>query len=151
VQASRLLSDAKVQCATAAGMARRSKRTEVAADRLLLELARLGFSDIRRIFDGQRRLKRPEDWDDATAAAISSVEVVTRNLGCGEVMHLYKIRLWSKNDALDKLAKHFGMYEEQRYPEDLEKRLFPDMTEDEIVDLLLEKRAPLGEVARGQA
>jgi hypothetical protein len=67
------------------------------------------------------------------------------------VMHLYKIRLWSKNDALDKLAKHFGMYEEQRYPEDLEKRLFPDITEDEIVDLLLEKRAPLGEVARGQA
>jgi phage terminase small subunit len=92
-------------------MARRSKRTEVAADRLLLELARLGFSDIRH-------------------TAISSVEVVTRNLGCGEVMHLHKIRLWSKNDALDKLAKHFGTYEEQRHPEDLEKRLFPDITED---------------------
>jgi phage terminase small subunit len=141
VRASRLLSDAKVQRATAAGMARRSKRTEVAADRVLLALARLGFSDIRRIFDGQGRLRRPQDWDDVTAAAISSVEVVMRYLGSGEVMHLHKIRLWSKNDALDKLAKHFGMYEEQRHPDDLEKRLFPDMTEDEIVDLLLEKRA----------
>jgi phage terminase small subunit len=138
-QGSRLLSNVKVQRVIAARMAGRAERTEVAADRVLLELARLGFSDIRRIFDEQGRLKRPEDWDDDTAAAISAVEVVTRNLGGGEVVRLHKIRLWSKNDALDKLAKHFGMYEEQRRPQ--EERLFPEKTEDEILDRLLERRA----------
>jgi phage terminase small subunit len=59
-QGSRLLSHVKVQRAVTARMAARSQRTEVAADRTLLEIARLAFSDLRRPFhedgrDGQSR------------------------------------------------------------------------------------------------
>jgi phage terminase small subunit len=56
-QGSRLLSNAKVHRAVAARMAERSKRTEVTADRALLEIARIGFSDLRRVFDEDGRLK----------------------------------------------------------------------------------------------
>ena len=88
VQGSRLLSHAKVQRAVTARMAERSKRTEVAADRALLEIARIGFSDLRRLFHQDGRLKHPHEWDDDTAASIASVEIVTRNLGDGEVEHV---------------------------------------------------------------
>jgi Terminase small subunit len=60
-QGSRLLSHVKVQRAITARMAERSKRTEVAADRALLEIARIAFSDLRRLFheDGRDGQSRP--------------------------------------------------------------------------------------------
>jgi phage terminase small subunit len=95
-QGSRLLSNVKVQRALTARMAERSNRTEVAADRALLEIARIGFSDLRRLFHEDGRLKHPLAWDDDTAASVASVEVVTRNLGDGTVEYVHKIKLWDK-------------------------------------------------------
>jgi phage terminase small subunit len=66
-QGSRLLSNVKVQRAISARMAARSKRTEVAADRALLEIARFGFSDLRRLFHEDGRLKHPNEWDEGWA------------------------------------------------------------------------------------
>jgi phage terminase small subunit len=95
-QGSRLLSNVKVQRALTARMAARSQRTEVAADRVLLEMARIGFSDLRRLFHENGRLKRPDEWDDDTAASIASIEVVTRSLGDGVVEYVRKIKLWDR-------------------------------------------------------
>jgi phage terminase small subunit len=50
----------------------------------------------------------PEEWDDDLAVAISSVEVVTRNFGNGEVERVHKIKAWNKNSALEKTATHLG-------------------------------------------
>jgi transposase InsO family protein len=75
-------------------MAARSKRIEVEADRVLLEIAQVGLSDLRRLFHEDGRLKRPDEWDDDTAASIASVEVVTRSLGDGKVEYVRKIKFW---------------------------------------------------------
>jgi phage terminase small subunit len=88
-------------------------KAEATVERVLKELSRIGFSDLRKAFDASGRLLRPEEWDDDTAAAISSVEVVTRNIGDGEVEHVHKIKVWDKNSALEKLAKHLGMFIER--------------------------------------
>jgi phage terminase small subunit len=141
VQGSRLLSNVKVQRAIAIAKAERSKRAEVAADRVLLELARVGFSDLRRVFDNQGRLRRPEEWDDDTAAAISSVKVVTRNRPGGEVEYVHEIKLCDKVKALEQTCKHLGLYRDQGQPERPSDSLFPDMTDEEILDRLLENRA----------
>jgi phage terminase small subunit len=144
VQGSRLLSNAKVQRAIAMAKAERSKRTEVAADRALLEIARVGFSDLRRIFDDRGGLKQPEEWDDDIAAAISSVKAVTRNRPDGQVEYVYEIKLCDKVKALEQLSKHLGLSREQTtadHPVDLGDRLLPDMTEGEILERLLDKRA----------
>ena len=92
---------------------RGAEKAEVSIERVLKELGRIGFSDLRRAFDTNGRLLRPEEWDDDTAAAIASVEVVTRNIGEGEVEHVHKIKVWDKNSALEKLAKHLGMFIER--------------------------------------
>lgn len=88
----------------------RSERTQVTADQVLDHLARIGLSDIRRIFTPDGQLKQPGQMDEATAACISSIEVVTRNVGGGEVEHVHKVRLWDKLSALDKIGKHLGMF-----------------------------------------
>lgn len=105
----RLLSNAKVASAIAIAQKKRSSRTEITQDRVLEELARIGFSDLRRAFDAHGNLLRPEEWPDDMASAISSVEVVTKNLGDGEIERVHKIRTWDKNTALEKIAKHLNM------------------------------------------
>src|ERR671919_587981 len=143
-QGSRLLTNADIQRAVTARMAARSNRTEVAADRVLLEIARLGFSDLRRIFHQDGRLKRPDEWDDDTAAAISSVEIVTRDLGDGVVEYVRKVKLWDKGKALEQLSKHLGLYRDQGPSERPSDRPLSDMSYEELTDLLLDKWARLG-------
>ena len=75
------------------------------------ELIRLGLFDARKLFDAEGHPLPITELDDATAAAIQGVEVVTignRETGVGTVV---KYRIADKNAALDKLMKHFGLYE----------------------------------------
>jgi len=98
----------------------RSERTQVKADDVVRELARIGFSDIRKAFTENGNLRSPTNWDDETAAAISSIEVVARNTGQTDeignkvVERVHKLRFWDKNSSLEKLAKHLGMFTEKR-------------------------------------
>lgn len=108
-------------------------RAEVTIARVLDEMRKLGFSDLRKAFDQNGRLKRPEEWDDDFAASVASVEVVTRNIGEGEVEHVHKIKVWDKNSALEKLAKHLGMFIErhEHTGKDGKAIEFADMTDAE--------------------
>ena len=143
-QGSRLLSNANVQRATAAGMAARSKRTEVAADRALLEIARLGFSDLRRLFHGDGRLKHPHEWDDDTAASVASIEIVARKVGDGVVEYVSRIKLWDKGKALEQLSKYLGLGREQG-PLEQPSRL-THLTDEELYRRLLDSKARLDRV-----
>lgn len=89
---------------------KRAERTEIDQDKVLLEIARLAFSDPRKIFDGNR-LKQVSEIDDNTAAAISSIKVSTRNLGEGEVENVAEIKFWPKTSALEMAGKHIGLFE----------------------------------------
>lgn len=102
----------------------RANRTEITADRVLKGIARLAFSDIRNMFTPDGRLRAVTDLDDATAAAVSSVKVVTRPAGenpdgTREVEYVHEIKLTNKDASLDKLMRHLGEYEKdnrQRSP-----------------------------------
>jgi phage terminase small subunit len=85
--------------------------------RVMKELGRLGFSDLRQAFDGGR-LKMPEDWSDDLAASVASVKVVTRSAGKDadgnpQVEYVTEIKAWDKNSALEKLGKHLKMFVER--------------------------------------
>lgn len=114
--AARLLANVSIQAAIQERMKDREQRTEITQDRVLKELARIGFADLREIFTSTGHIKRPDEWSDAMGAAVSSIEVVVRpsgevdEEGRPEVEHVHKIRLWDKNSALEKIAKHLGMF-----------------------------------------
>ncbi len=116
-QGYQLLQKTSVSNAIAKAQEKRSKRTQVTQDRVVQELARLGFSDLRKALTPNGSLLNPEEWDDDTAAAISSIEVVTNTGEAGKdddgrkiVEHTHKIKVWDKNAALEKLGKHLGLY-----------------------------------------
>lgn len=113
-QGSRLLSHVKVAEAVQAAKDARSKRTEITADRVLQELAKIGFADVRRIFAPGGSLLSPTDMDDDTAAAVQSVEVVERPRrnadGEVEIEQIKKVRLNDKLGALTQMGRHLGMF-----------------------------------------
>jgi len=111
--ASRLLANVDVQQRVEELQEGGANRAEITIQRTLEEIGRIGFSDLRQAFDSNGNLLRPEAWPDGLAAAISSVEVTTKSLGEGEVEHIHKLRLWDKNAALEKIAKHLGMFVER--------------------------------------
>ena len=111
-QAYRMLQEPEIAEAVSRAQAERAERCRIDADWVLERLARIADSDIRRIFDG-RELKLPEDIDDATAAAVAGIEVVTVAKGQGEVEHVAKIKFWDKRAALVDIGRHLGMFKDK--------------------------------------
>jgi phage terminase small subunit len=113
----------------------RSQRTEITADRVLSELAKIGFADIRKAIKwysqanvaaidddadtealveegavrfavaNQIELVSSDEIDDATAAAIS--EIGQSSTGA------LKLKLHDKRAALVDIGKHLGMFKER--------------------------------------
>lgn len=113
VAASTLLRNAKVAAYVAELMDKRSERTEISADRVMLELARLGLSDVRKLFTERGDLRSINDLDDDTAAAIQSIEVVTRQLPRErgdpvEVEYVHKVKMADKVKPLEMIGRHLG-------------------------------------------
>jgi phage terminase small subunit len=123
VQGPRLLGNVRVAAAISKAMEARSKRTQVTADRVLAELAKLGFSDIRKAVlwranvtgmveaeDGEQRLAVTNEvqlvdsdkLDDDTAACIAEV---SQNAQGG-----LKVKLYDKRAALVDIGRHLGMF-----------------------------------------
>lgn len=98
-------------------MKERSERTQVTADRVITEVARLGFSDLRKLFDDHGGLLPVTQWPDDMAAAVASVEVDELFEGFGEnrvqVGYTKKVKLWDKPRALELLGKHLKLWVER--------------------------------------
>ena len=110
VQGPRLLGRPRVAAALQLARDALVRRTEVTAERTLQHMSRMAFSDLRGAFRPDGSLMLPHEWDDATAAHIGSVEVVTRNAGEGAVEYVSKIRAVDKRAATADIARVLGMF-----------------------------------------
>lgn len=90
-----------------------TERTGITAEKVLREVARIAFSDIRDYYKEDNNLIPISDLDDDAAAALSSVKSYEENIpGTDIVAGTNKeIRLYNKLDGLEKLAKHLGLYD----------------------------------------
>ena len=117
--ASILLRLPKIRALIAELEAELRSRTMLSAENVISEFARVGFSDPRRVFDKQNRLKAVHEWTDDDAAAISSIEIEELFDGHGkdrvQVGWTKKIRFWDKVSALNALAKHLGLLPERMH------------------------------------
>lgn len=123
VQGCRLLAQPNVDAAIQRGAAKRQRRTEIDQDRVLKELAAIGFHDARTLFGDGGSLKPPAEWDDDTAAAIAGLEVEELFDGRGdEREHIGTLRKIKRNDkvkALELLGRHLKMFTERVEIEDV--------------------------------
>lgn len=127
--ASRMLKNDKVAEAIADAMEKRGKRVEITQDAVLRELAKIAFADLRNVMTPSGGLRSPLAWDDETAGAITSLEVVTRRLPtldddeAPEVEYVHKIKTADKLGSLTLLARHLGMLDGK--PEDPDAKAVP--------------------------
>lgn len=124
------LTKPNIAAAIESAMKLRANRTDITADRVLKELAKIGFADIRKAVKWQSAMITEEDnpeggdiaviktvvtntvqmvaseeLDDETAAAIAEV---SQNAAGG-----VKIKLHDKRAALVDIGKHLGMFKEK--------------------------------------
>jgi phage terminase small subunit len=90
-------------------LAERSKRTGINADRVLMELARLGFVNAVDVININEATVREEASRDDTAA-IASVKVKTIPTEDGGEITEREIKLYDKTKNLELLGKHLGLF-----------------------------------------
>lgn len=113
----RLLRNVKVVEYVQKRMDERAQRTEITQDRVLQELAKLGFFDIRKLFDDSGKPLDITGLDDETAACIAGLEVMDVYEGAGEdkefVGYVKKYKLSDKLKALELIGRHLGMFKDK--------------------------------------
>ncbi len=94
-----------------AGKAKQLDRAELTAARVLQELRRIAFADVRGFFDPQGNLRSISTLTAEQAAALASFEVIIKNAKAGDGVtdEVHKIKSWDKVHALELLAKHFKL------------------------------------------
>lgn len=93
------------------------KQAGLTAQKVLMQLANLANSDVRKLFREDGSLKDPAEWDDFTAAAVSSIEMLEEFAGKGmkkvHIGQVKKVKLWDKPSALEKLGKYFRLWSDK--------------------------------------
>ena len=92
--------------------ARLRDKTELSVERVVEELRRIAFGDLRALFDEHGHLRPLRDLPEEVAAMLASVKVVTRPVAGGQkgdVEYVHEIKAWDKPRALETLARHLGM------------------------------------------
>lgn len=115
-QGARLLAHVSVSAAVQEAQAARSKRTEITQDRVLLELARIAFSDVLNHYEADEmgRVTVTEDAPEGASAAVSSVKRKVRTFTDSddntETTVEVEYKVWDKNTALANLGRHLGLF-----------------------------------------
>lgn len=122
-QGSRLLANVSVSAAIRQGMNARSGRVEITQDMVLKELAKIGFSDIRKVVRWGETQVRMIDGEEGEAddmvpyhglALIDSTEIDDNTAGAiAEVSQGkdgLKVKLHDKKGALVDIGRHLGMF-----------------------------------------
>jgi len=121
-QGQRLLTLPDIQMAVQREMRKREKRTEITADRVLQELAKIGFSDIKDFLEFKtaqtvvdhnatgepiidyKQVIDIKDSDEVDGTLINEVSISKDGT--------FKFKLHDKMAALEKMGKHLGMFKE---------------------------------------
>lgn len=103
-QGFRLLKNAEIQAAIADAEAERRERVGINADRVLLELAKIGFADIADYVDAAGAsvaVKELDQISDDKRGAIASIKSTRDGV---------EVKLADKLRALELIGKHIGMF-----------------------------------------
>lgn len=107
-------------------MAERSRRTGINQDRVLQELARIGFAKITDVVDPETAEIRTDASDD-DLACIQSIKIKPNEFGTER-----EVKLYDKKSALVDLGKHLGLFKDKlELTGDMELNITVDYGEDD--------------------
>jgi phage terminase small subunit len=121
--AARLIANDNIQVAIQSAMQERSKRTQITADRVLQEYARIGFADMKDYLSYKTALTQighddegnpiidyaqviqMKDSDEVDGAPIAEVSITKDGT--------FKFKFHDKKGSLDSIARHLGMFNDK--------------------------------------
>jgi phage terminase small subunit len=110
-QGQRLLKKVEISRELAEAAQSVAEITGLKTQRVLLETARLAYSDPARIYREDGSVKHVTEMDEDTRAAIAAIEI-NENVVDGVVVgRTTKIKFWDKVRALEMGMKHLGLFE----------------------------------------
>lgn len=101
------LTKPNIAAAVSQAMAERSRRTGINQDRVLQELARIGFAKITDVVDPETAKIRADASDD-DLACIQSIKIKPSEFGTER-----EVKLYDKKSALVDLGKHLGLFKDK--------------------------------------
>ena len=101
------LAKPNISAAISLAMAERSKRTGINQDRVLQELARIGFAKITDVVNPDTAKIRPDASED-DLACIQSIKIKPNEFGTER-----EVKLYDKKSALVDLGKHLGLFKDK--------------------------------------
>lgn len=113
VISAQVLSRPRVREALRIQLQARAERTQITADRVISEIGKIAFADIRGIFKEDGSLKAIPEMTQEQAALIESLDVDELFEGKGEdriqIGVTKKLKLYNRLKSLETLAKHLGV------------------------------------------
>jgi phage terminase small subunit len=108
-----LLSNPKVELYIRKLQKQMRDRFVLTADRVIQELCKIGFVNPQDLYDEDGQLKSPSKLHPNVAGALSEIteEMVGIDKATSKPLIKRKYKFHSKESALDKLARHLGLYE----------------------------------------
>ena len=110
-KASLLLKEDKIRTRVAELQEEAQERTGVHIDDTVKELAKIGFHDVRKLYNEDGTLKQPHELDSDTSSAIAEISVRQVRIDEETTADIIKYKFANKEGALDKLMKHLGGYD----------------------------------------
>jgi len=108
--ASQCLANPEIRAAVDTAIAKRSRRTGIHADRVLRELAKIGFVNATDVIDDDGSVRATATSDDT--ASIKSVKVKTVPKENGDIVER-EVRLNDKLRALELIGRHLGLFNDK--------------------------------------
>jgi phage terminase small subunit len=111
VRGTQLLAIARIKDAIEAKRARLQVRTEISTDKVLKEIARIAFADMRRAAKWSADeviFTSSDEIDDDTAACISEINSTTTHGPGGKKVQM-KVKFYDKMRAIEMLSKHLSL------------------------------------------
>ena len=97
-----------VKAEIARRMEEQSVKHQLTADRVLGEIMRIAFADVKDAYDPSGNLLEPNEMPEEFRRVISAIEQETDKNGEPKV----RLRMWSKIEALGLLGKHLKLFHE---------------------------------------
>ena len=110
-QGARLLANVSIRAYIDQKMAERSRRCGITADRVLNELAKIGFCNAADLINFNKATVM-DGADSYDTAAIQSVKVKTMSTDNGDMVER-EVKLYDKTKSLELIGKHLGMFKEK--------------------------------------
>jgi phage terminase small subunit len=125
-------------------MQERALRTQVTADRVVRELARIGFSDLSEIAswdrEGKLTLKASNEISSDASAAVVEIHSHTSRSKEGEFTTT-RVKRADKSKALELLGRHLGLFEKDN-EQSADRPLAISLTDEQLIKM--------AEAARGK-